>query len=46
MRFLWFMGACLIIVPAMAGVYNGATLAGIIFVAISTTSIIRKNGWH
>lgn len=46
MRFLWFVGACLILVPAFSGVYNGASLAGVIFVAIATTAIIRKRGWH
>lgn len=46
MLYLWFFGACLITIPAFSGVYNGATVAGVIIVAFATTAIIRKNGWH
>lgn len=46
MYWLWLVGAILVLVPALSGVYNGATFAGVIFLAISTTAIIRKNGWR
>lgn len=42
---LWLAGAVIASIPALSGVFNGASVLGIILMAWATVRVVKERGW-
>lgn len=42
---LWLLGAVIATIPAMNGVFNGASVLGIILMSWAIVRVVKEKGW-